>query len=295
MVRNQFAVLGLMPGATEDEIKKAYRSLAKQYHPDKNKHPGAEEKFKIINAAFEYLKSEDNRKMHEKELRTNFERSHEDNSERHTREKHRYTDNKESGQYFFRKRQREDQRSPNDRGEYERTKRSEKNDSQYNRFIPDLLFEDFFSFFSEPFKSFEEDFGSFLHRSDHFPRQMHYTEIHDSFLDHNIDAMFRDLHAFETGSMRQGFRTINIEDLMGEFDPFGNVGTHWRDDFNPFNSSRCHQSRHEFEHFGRTGRSRNDLNGDAQFASRERTDSRRKPVRRSRTFHSHRHPFRDTL
>jgi DnaJ like chaperone protein len=58
----QYAVLGLEPGATEDDIKKAYRKLSMQYHPDKVVHLGvefqkvAEEKMKEINAAYDYFK-----------------------------------------------------------------------------------------------------------------------------------------------------------------------------------------------------------------------------------------------
>lgn len=53
--RDYYEVLGLSKGASEDEIKKAYRKLAKQYHPDVNKEAGAEEKFKEINEAYEVL------------------------------------------------------------------------------------------------------------------------------------------------------------------------------------------------------------------------------------------------
>lgn len=53
--RDYYEVLGLSKGATEDEIKKAHRKLAKQYHPDINKEPGAEEKFKEIQEAYEVL------------------------------------------------------------------------------------------------------------------------------------------------------------------------------------------------------------------------------------------------
>ena len=53
--RDYYEVLGLSKGASEAEIKKAYRSLAKKYHPDVNKEAGAEEKFKEINEAYEVL------------------------------------------------------------------------------------------------------------------------------------------------------------------------------------------------------------------------------------------------
>ena len=53
--RDYYEVLGLSKGASEDDIKKAYRKLAKQYHPDINKSPDAEAKFKEINEAYEVL------------------------------------------------------------------------------------------------------------------------------------------------------------------------------------------------------------------------------------------------
>ena len=57
--RDYYEVLGLSKGASEDEIKKAYRQLAKKYHPDINKEPGAEEKFKEINEAYDTLSDPD--------------------------------------------------------------------------------------------------------------------------------------------------------------------------------------------------------------------------------------------
>ena len=63
--RDYYEVLGLSKGASEDEIKKAYRKMAKKYHPDINKEPGAEEKFKEINEAYEVLSDKEKRKQYD--------------------------------------------------------------------------------------------------------------------------------------------------------------------------------------------------------------------------------------
>lgn len=59
MSKSLYTTLEIAPGASEAEIKKAYRKLARQYHPDVNKDPAAEEKFKEINAAYEVLSDKD--------------------------------------------------------------------------------------------------------------------------------------------------------------------------------------------------------------------------------------------
>ena len=52
-------ILGVAEGASDDEVKKAFRKLASQYHPDQNKEANAEEKFKQINQAFRIVKGEE--------------------------------------------------------------------------------------------------------------------------------------------------------------------------------------------------------------------------------------------
>lgn len=55
MGKDYYKVLGVARGSSEDEIKKAYRKLALKYHPDKNRTPGAEEKFKEVGEAYDVL------------------------------------------------------------------------------------------------------------------------------------------------------------------------------------------------------------------------------------------------
>ncbi|KAM8974109.1 dnaJ homolog subfamily B member 1 [Pelodytes ibericus] len=55
MGKDYYKILGLSQRATEEEIKKAYRKQALKYHPDKNKDPGAEERFKEIAEAYDVL------------------------------------------------------------------------------------------------------------------------------------------------------------------------------------------------------------------------------------------------
>ena len=63
MGKDYYKILGVSRGATEDDIKKAYRKLALKYHPDKNKSPGAEEKFKEIGEAYEVLSDKEKREI----------------------------------------------------------------------------------------------------------------------------------------------------------------------------------------------------------------------------------------
>lgn len=63
--QDYYAILGVPRTATEAEIKKAYRRLAQKYHPDVNKTPGAEAKFKEINEAYEVLSDPEKRKKYD--------------------------------------------------------------------------------------------------------------------------------------------------------------------------------------------------------------------------------------
>lgn len=63
--RDYYEVLGVEKSASAADIKKAYRKLALQFHPDKNKAADAEEKFKEINQAYEILSDEQKRKSYD--------------------------------------------------------------------------------------------------------------------------------------------------------------------------------------------------------------------------------------
>lgn len=61
--RDFYEVLGVSEGASGDEIKKAYRKLARKYHPDVNKESDAEDKFKEVKEAYDTL-SDPQKKAH---------------------------------------------------------------------------------------------------------------------------------------------------------------------------------------------------------------------------------------
>jgi curved DNA-binding protein len=64
-MKDYYAILGLPRNATQEEIKRAYKRLARQYHPDVNKSPEAEEKFKEINEAYAVLSDPEKRKIYD--------------------------------------------------------------------------------------------------------------------------------------------------------------------------------------------------------------------------------------
>lgn len=67
--KDYYKVMGLKHDATEKDIKTAYRRLARKYHPDLNKEPDAEEKFKELGEAYDVLRDPEKRKTYDAYMR----------------------------------------------------------------------------------------------------------------------------------------------------------------------------------------------------------------------------------
>ena len=76
MSNSYYKILGVNDDASEDDIKRAYKKLAMQYHPDKNKDEGAEEQFKKIAEAYQILSNSDTRRRYDLGERGNFNEPH---------------------------------------------------------------------------------------------------------------------------------------------------------------------------------------------------------------------------
>jgi len=63
--RDYYEVLGVQRGATKEQIKSAYRKLALEFHPDRNKSPEAEERFKEISEAYAVLSDDEKRRQYD--------------------------------------------------------------------------------------------------------------------------------------------------------------------------------------------------------------------------------------
>ena len=64
--RDYYEILGVSRDVTDAELKSAFRQLVRKYHPDVNKEPGAEERFKEINEAYQVLSDPDKRAAYDR-------------------------------------------------------------------------------------------------------------------------------------------------------------------------------------------------------------------------------------
>src|SRR3954463_8178036 len=64
--QDYYDVLGVARGASAEEMKKAFRRLAMQFHPDRNQDTGAEAKFKEVSEAYEVLSDPERRAMYDR-------------------------------------------------------------------------------------------------------------------------------------------------------------------------------------------------------------------------------------
>lgn len=63
--KDYYEILGLTKGATEEDLKKAYKKLALKFHPDKNRAPNATDAFKKISTAFACLNNPEKRRIYD--------------------------------------------------------------------------------------------------------------------------------------------------------------------------------------------------------------------------------------
>ena len=109
--KDYYKIMGLSAGATDEEIKLAYRRLARKYHPDVSKEKDAVERFKEVGEAYEVLKNPEKRAVYDQYIRDLA-------SNQHTRQsshaEHAYTDHQPDFDFFeslFGARQHQEQRS----------------------------------------------------------------------------------------------------------------------------------------------------------------------------------------